>query len=275
MCSSHWDSAFNRNDLTTQTAYTVPGACYIRKLAKTHKICLYSTTTASCRANNAHCPKAQPRLLSRERACMCLHVPQHALTTCSPVSAGEMLDDFAAADVSLAASSPRVSRLDPLLLKIAKPSKRPIMSILQLRACKVAVVAVLLIFAALYWHVEAHAARTVTQSSFQDTDAPAVRVQFIGESLCPDCAAFTTEILDPVYRSDLKHIVDLDYIGWGNAKNTSGTPECQHGPRECKLNKALNCAQHYSRYKSAILQLISATSGKSHPRSLRAAQHWR
>ncbi|CAL5222006.1 g4296 [Coccomyxa viridis] len=68
-----------------------------------------------------------------------------------------------------------------------------------------------------------------------------------GESLCPDCAAFTTDILDPVYRSDLKHVVDLDYIAWGNAKNASGSPECQHGPRECKLNKALNCAQHYSR----------------------------
>ena len=73
-------------------------------------------------------------------------------------------------------------------------------------------------------------------------------MQFIGESLCPDCAAFTTDILDPVYRSKLRDIVDLDYVGWGNAKNSSGKVECQHGPRECKLNKALNCAQHYSRY---------------------------
>ena len=121
------------------------------------------------------------------------------------------------------------------------------MSILQLRAYKVAAMVVLFTFAALYWHVEAHAGQTLSQNSFQDTDAPAVRVQFIGESLCPDCAAFTTEILDPVYRSTLKDIVELDYIGWGNAKNTSGAAECQHGPRECKLNKALNCAQHYSR----------------------------
>lgn len=122
------------------------------------------------------------------------------------------------------------------------------MSIIQLRAFKIAATVVFCTFIALYWHVEAHAGRTELQNNFQDTDPPAVRVEFIGESLCPDCAAFTTDILDPVYRSGLKSIVDLEYIAWGNAKNTSGAPECQHGPRECKLNKALNCAQHYSRY---------------------------
>ena len=126
------------------------------------------------------------------------------------------------------------------------------MPIFQLRAYKVATIVGLLMLAALYWHVEAYAGQSVPQTGFQDTDASAVRVQFVGESLCPDCAAFTTDILDPVYRSDLKDIVDLDYIGWGNAKNTSGTPECQHGPRECKLNKVLNCAEHYSRYPTRL-----------------------
>ncbi len=135
----------------------------------------------------------------------------------------------------------------PIIASCSEGSKTSTMSILQLRAYKIAALVVLFTFAALYWHAEAHAGRLVPQNSFQDRSAPAVRVQFIGESLCPDCAAFTTDILDPVYRSDLKDVVDLDYIGWGNAKNTSGAPECQHGPRECKLNKALNCAQHYSR----------------------------
>ena len=61
------------------------------------------------------------------------------------------------------------------------------------------------------------------------------------------CAAYTTNVLGPVYKSELKGIVDLDYVGWGNAKNSSGSISCQHGSRECKLNKALNCAQHECR----------------------------
>ena len=129
------------------------------------------------------------------------------------------------------------------------------MSIIRMRAYKIVATVLFCTFVALYWHVEAHAGRTVYRNSFQDANAPAVRVEFIGESLCPDCAAFTTEILDPVYRSDIKDIVDLVYVGWGNAKNSSGAPECQHGARECKLNKALNCARHYSRYISEILAL--------------------
>jgi hypothetical protein len=122
------------------------------------------------------------------------------------------------------------------------------MSAFQRRACTLAAMAGLLIIVALYRHVEAHTVQASSATGFQDSHARPVRVQFIGESLCPDCAAFTTDVLDPVYRSKLKDIVDLDYVGWGNAKNSSGKVECQHGPRECKLNKALNCAQHYSRY---------------------------
>ena len=148
------------------------------------------------------------------------------------------------------------SDISPVCLKVqrrvpARQSSRVLiynMPAFQRRACTLAAMAGLLITAALYWHVEAHTEQVSSASGFQDSHARPVRVQFIGESLCPDCAAFTTDILDPVYRSKLKDIVDLDYVGWGNANNSSGKVECQHGPRECKLNKALNCAQHYSRY---------------------------
>ena len=105
----------------------------------------------------------------------------------------------------------------------------------------------LFITAALYWHAEARSEHPALRTGVQDSAAAAVKVTFIGESLCPDCAAFTTDVLDPMYSSDLKEFVNLDYVGWGNAKNNSGTIECQHGRRECKLNKALNCAQHKSR----------------------------
>ena len=84
-----------------------------------------------------------------------------------------------------------------------------------------------------------------------------VRVQFIGESLCPDCAAYTTDILEPIIASGLNKLIDLDYVGWGNAKNSSsGEVSCQHGPRECELNKALNCAQQLAASQEAFFKFL-------------------
>ena len=117
----------------------------------------------------------------------------------------------------------------------------------RIRACSFIAMTGLFITAALYWRAEARSEHPALRTGVQDLAAAAVKVTFIGESLCPDCAAFTTDVLDPIYSSDLKEVVDLDYVGWGNAKNNSGTIDCQHGRRECKLNKALNCAQHKSR----------------------------
>ena len=121
------------------------------------------------------------------------------------------------------------------------------MPITRIRACSFIAMAGLFFTAALYWRADARSEHSALRTGVQDSAAAAVRVTFIGESLCPDCAAFTTDVLDPIYSGDLKEIVDLDYVGGGNAKNNSGTIECQHGPRECKLNRALNCAQHKSR----------------------------
>ncbi|CAL8465514.1 g5050 [Coccomyxa elongata] len=59
-----------------------------------------------------------------------------------------------------------------------------------------------------------------------------VRVQFIGEALCPDCAAFTAKVLEPIFSSGLSDLIDFDFIGWGNAKNNSGEIKCQHGPKD-------------------------------------------
>jgi interferon gamma-inducible protein 30 len=83
-----------------------------------------------------------------------------------------------------------------------------------------------------------------------------VKVNFIGESLCPDCAAFTTKVLHNVFSSGLNDLIELNYLGWGNAKNQSGTVTCQHGPRECKLNIALNCAQHFSKSQEAFFTFL-------------------
>lgn len=92
--------------------------------------------------------------------------------------------------------------------------------------------------------------------SLSSSDAKFVRVQFIGESLCPDCAAFTSKVLEPIFSSGLKDLINLDYVGWGNAKNSSGEVVCQHGPRECELNIALNCAQRLSKSQEDFFDFL-------------------
>lgn len=86
--------------------------------------------------------------------------------------------------------------------------------------------------------------------------AESVKVEFIGESLCPDCAAYTTKILHDVFTSGLNELIELNYIAWGNAKNESGKIMCQHGPRECDLNIALNCAQHISESQEVFFTFL-------------------
>ncbi len=60
--------------------------------------------------------------------------------------------------------------------------------------------------------------------------ATPVLVEFYGEALCPDCAAFTTRVLAPLWEEGLDKIMTLRYIGWGNVRNTTTGYECQHGP---------------------------------------------
>lgn len=60
-----------------------------------------------------------------------------------------------------------------------------------------------------------------------------VMIDFYGEALCPDCAAFVLNVLAPLLdeESSLQDILQVNYVGWGNAKNTSAGVECQHGPQ--------------------------------------------
>ena len=95
------------------------------------------------------------------------------------------------------------------------------------------------------------------QGTTSQSDKQSVNVQFIGESLCPDCAAYTTDVLQPIFAAGLNKLIDLDYVGWGNAKNSStGEVSCQHGPRECELNKALNCAQQLAASQEAFFKFL-------------------
>lgn len=90
-----------------------------------------------------------------------------------------------------------------------------------------------------------------------------VRVQFIGEALCPDCAAFTAKVLEPIFSSGLSDLIDFDFIGWGNAKNNSGEIKCQHGPKECELNIVLNCARHLSKSQEVFFSFLSCLEKKA------------
>lgn len=90
-----------------------------------------------------------------------------------------------------------------------------------------------------------------------------VEVQFVGEALCPDCASFTTKILEPIFTTGLNDLINLKYLGWGNAKNESGNVVCQHGPRECELNKVLNCAQHHSSSQEEFFNFLYCLEKKA------------
>eukprot|EP00879_Flechtneria_rotunda_P006169 GHRR01006486.1.p1 GENE.GHRR01006486.1~~GHRR01006486.1.p1 ORF type:complete len:283 (+),score=59.25 GHRR01006486.1:368-1216(+) len=76
------------------------------------------------------------------------------------------------------------------------------------------------------------------------TAADPIRVDFYMEALCPYCANFTVHGLKPLFENKLISFVQLDVIPWGNARLDvhSGTIKCQHGQRECELNKLISCA---------------------------------
>ena len=47
------------------------------------------------------------------------------------------------------------------------------------------------------------------------------------------------------------------YFGWGNVRiDGSDRPACQHGPLECKINRVLNCGQHYSTNQDVFFSFL-------------------
>lgn len=76
-----------------------------------------------------------------------------------------------------------------------------------------------------------------------------LKISLLYEALCPDCQQFITQILYPQIWTNLKDIVDVELIPYGNAKEDfrNGTWQftCQHGPAECSLNKLHSCAIYY------------------------------
>jgi interferon, gamma-inducible protein 30 len=70
-----------------------------------------------------------------------------------------------------------------------------------------------------------------------------VDVKLYAESLCPGCRQFTNTTVAGAFHAGLSDLFDFIYIAWGNARRLpDGSVSCQHGPVECRLNRAVNCA---------------------------------
>jgi len=75
---------------------------------------------------------------------------------------------------------------------------------------------------------------------------PLVKVDFYGESLCPDCKHMVMDVLAPLFSNGVSKLMELRYIAYGNVRGdlTKGDKiSCQHGADECKYNRYINCAQ--------------------------------
>jgi interferon gamma-inducible protein 30 len=80
-------------------------------------------------------------------------------------------------------------------------------------------------------------------AQFTYASSTPVDVTLYAESLCPYCAAFIQDN-HGLILNDLAKVVSFRYVAYGNAKlDKYGTLQCQHGPKECELNRVINCVQ--------------------------------
>ncbi len=78
------------------------------------------------------------------------------------------------------------------------------------------------------------------------TTHPLVKVDFYGESLCPDCQHMVRDVLNPLFSNGISKLMELRYIAYGNVRGDLSKGDeivCQHGAEECKYNRYINCAQ--------------------------------
>jgi interferon gamma-inducible protein 30 len=90
------------------------------------------------------------------------------------------------------------------------------------------------------------------RSRCNGSDSSLVDVVLYGESLCPDCRHMVLDIIEPMLRNELGTLMSLRYVAYGNVKKTGSAKggsantniQCQHGDKECLMNRYINCAQN-------------------------------
>ncbi|KAI9077793.1 hypothetical protein K1719_040279 [Acacia pycnantha] len=80
----------------------------------------------------------------------------------------------------------------------------------------------------------------------QNLQPQKVNLTLYYETLCSDAQSFIVDHLVRVFDSDLKFIVNLHLVPFGNARifKNNKTINCQHGPLECYYNTIEACALH-------------------------------
>jgi interferon gamma-inducible protein 30 len=65
------------------------------------------------------------------------------------------------------------------------------------------------------------------------------------EALCPDCQEFLTNDFYREVYLQFGDFIKFELVPYGNAKNEDGKITCQHGEKECAINKYHSCVLHY------------------------------
>lgn len=114
--------------------------------------------------------------------------------------------------------------------------------------------------AAVFLALVSHGVLSNAQSAQNESDKNIVNVDVYYESLCGDSMRFFTNQLEPSYPL-LKRHINITLIPYGKATHTRESKtrgetgpwqfSCQHGPAECRGNKAQACAIHSIRSSEA------------------------
>ncbi|CAG9855733.1 unnamed protein product [Phyllotreta striolata] len=87
------------------------------------------------------------------------------------------------------------------------------------------------------------------------TSQEQLKVTLFYEGLCPSCHNFFIEQLYPGFKK-LGNALDIDLVSAQQPENNGSQIEwsCQHGPKECYINKVSACAIHVSDTQSKMME---------------------
>ncbi|KAI3965589.1 hypothetical protein MKX01_010546 [Papaver californicum] len=85
----------------------------------------------------------------------------------------------------------------------------------------------------------------VSSSALEAHSSNKVSIALYYETLCRGCSDYIIQYLPKIFENGLIDVIDLKLVPYGNAfLGKNSTIICQHGPKECYLNKLEACAIH-------------------------------